>query len=143
MTNDDLRAGDEDRDRTSATLREAYAEGRLDNDEFQTRLEQAHQAKTYGELAALTRDLPSTMPGPAAPVPVPDSAVVRSARERDRRKGLRAAWASWLGVSVMVNIIWFASWMGDGSAPYYWPIWVMGPWGAAMIIASLAGGKDE
>ena len=74
---------------------------------------------------------------------MPDPAVVTSARERDRRKGLRAAWASWLGVSVMVNIIWFASWMGDGSAPYYWPIWVMGPWGGAMIIASLAGGKDD
>ncbi len=141
MTDDDLRAGDEDRDRTSATLREAYAEGRLDHDEFQGRLDRAQQAKTYGELAELTRDLPSTVP--AAPVPMPDPAVVTSARERDRRKGLRAAWASWLGVSVMVNIIWFASWMGDGSAPYYWPIWVMGPWGGAMIIASLAGGKDD
>lgn len=143
MTDDDLRAGDEDRDRTSATLREAYAEGRLDNDEFQSRLEQAHQAKTYGELAALTRDLPTAAATSAVPVPTPEPGVVRSARERDRRKGMRAAWGSWFGVSVMVNVIWFASWMGDGEAPYYWPIWVMGPWGAAMLIATLAGGKDD
>ncbi len=143
MTNDELRAGDEDRDRTSATLREAYAEGRLDNDEFQSRLEQAHQAKTYGELAALTRDLPAATPAPVAPVPVPDTGTVASTRDRERRKGLKAAWASWLGVSVMVNVIWFATWMGDGAAPYYWPIWVMGPWGAAMVIATLAGGRDD
>lgn len=143
MTNDDLRAGDEDRDRTSATLREAYAEGRLDNEEFQSRLEQAHEAKTFGELAALTRDLPAMTTRSGSAAPVPEAGTTVSARERDRRKGLRAAWASWLGVSVMVNVIWFATWMGDGSAPYYWPIWVMGPWGAAMVIATLAGGKED
>jgi hypothetical protein len=25
-----------------------------------------------------------------------------------------------------------------GSPPYYWPIWVMGPWGAAMLIGTLS-----
>ena len=141
MTNDDLRAGDEDRDRTSATLREAYAEGRLTHDEFESRLEQAHQAKTFGDLQALTRDLPTSPPSVPAPVSAPQDTV--SPRERDRRKGLKAAWGSWLGVSVMVNVIWFATWMGDGTAPYYWPIWVMGPWGAAMVIAMLAGGRED
>lgn len=143
MTNDDLRAGDEDRDRTSATLRQAYAEGRLDDEEFHSRLEQAHQAKTFGELAALTHDLPAMTTRSAPPAPMTQAATTVSARERYLRQGLRAAWASWLGVSIMVNIIWFATWMGDGSAPYYWPIWVMGPWGAAMVIATLAGGRDD
>lgn len=141
MSNDELRAGDEDRDNTSATLREAYAEGRLDHDEFETRLHQAQQAKTFGELASLTRDLPTMTGARTAPVPAPEAAI--STWERDRRKGLRAAWASWLGVSIMVNVIWFATWMGEGGdAPYYWPIWVMGPWGGAMVIATLAG-KSE
>ena len=27
--------------------------------------------------------------------------------------------------------------LDGGSPPYYWPIWVMGPWGAAMLIGTL------
>lgn len=133
---DDLRAGDEDRDRTSAALREAYAEGRLTHEEFESRLGDAQQARTFGELARLTSDLPATRPPASSPVvPVDDE------RSR-RRKGMRAAWASWLGVSVMVNVIWLATWISEGGdAPGYWPIWVMGPWGAAMLIATLAGGR--
>ena len=36
------------------------------------------------------------------------------------------------GVSVLTTGIWAAS-----GAGYYWPIWVMGPWGAAMLIGTL------
>ena len=55
-----------------------------------------------------------------------------------RRRDLRAGWASWLGVSVIVNVVWLASWVAGGDSPgYYWPIWVMGPWGAAMVLATL------
>ncbi|MFF1509158.1 DUF1707 domain-containing protein [Streptomyces sp. NPDC058326] len=39
-------------------LRDAAAEGRIDFDELDTRLEQALTARTHGELAALTADLP-------------------------------------------------------------------------------------
>ncbi|MYW46531.1 DUF1707 domain-containing protein [Streptomyces sp. SID161] len=62
----DLRASDADRERVAEVLRDAVAEGRLDMEEFEERLEAAYTARTYGELAPLTRDLP----GAAAPVPV-------------------------------------------------------------------------
>ena len=65
-----LRAGDADRDRTIARLREAYAEGRLTNEEFQQRLDRAQQSRTFGELAALVADLPETLPAAVA-VPAP------------------------------------------------------------------------
>jgi hypothetical protein len=56
---------------------------------------------------------------------------------------VRNGWASWLGVSVLVNIIWAAGWLSEpGSVPYYWPIWVMGPWGAAMLIRTLSSRDD-
>ena len=43
-----------------------------------------------------------------------------------------------MGVSVLVNVIWLGTWItGDEGAPSYWPIWVMGPWGAAMLIGTL------
>ena len=56
--NPNLRAADADRERTAARLRESHAEGRLDMDEFQQRLERCYQAKTVGELDELMRDLP-------------------------------------------------------------------------------------
>ncbi|MGW4562344.1 DUF1707 SHOCT-like domain-containing protein [Streptomyces sp. NPDC004561] len=68
MTDDaspDLRASDADRERVAEVLRDALAEGRLDMAEFEERLEATYRARTYGELAPLTRDLPAT--GAAAP----------------------------------------------------------------------------
>ncbi|MFH8340321.1 DUF1707 domain-containing protein [Streptomyces sp. AM6-12] len=69
MTDDarpELRASDADRERIAEVLRDALAEGRLDMGEFEERLEAAYRARTYGELAPLTRDLPAS----AAPAPV-------------------------------------------------------------------------
>jgi hypothetical protein len=55
----ELRASDADRDRVAEVLRDALAEGRLDMEEFDERLEAVYKARTYGELAPLTRDLPA------------------------------------------------------------------------------------
>jgi hypothetical protein len=57
-----LRASDADREATADRLRQHHIEGRLDQDEFQARLDRCFAAKTAGELAELTRDLPA---GPA------------------------------------------------------------------------------
>ncbi|CCK29774.1 hypothetical protein BN159_5395 [Streptomyces davaonensis JCM 4913] len=54
----ELRASDADRERVAEILREALAEGRLDMEEFGERLDATYQAKTYGELTPITRDLP-------------------------------------------------------------------------------------
>lgn len=74
VAEDDLRASDADRERIAELLRDAYAEGRLTVDEHSERIEAAYSAKTFGELAPLTRDLPahrplSTEKASAAPVP--------------------------------------------------------------------------
>jgi len=53
-----IRAADADRDRIAERLRKGHAEGRLDLAEFQQRLDRCLQAKTYGELGLLVRDLP-------------------------------------------------------------------------------------
>ncbi|MEU8293538.1 DUF1707 domain-containing protein [Streptomyces pseudogriseolus] len=64
MTDDapapDLRASDADREQVAEVLREALAEGRLDMEEFEERLDAVYRARTYGELAPLTRDLPAS-----------------------------------------------------------------------------------
>jgi len=53
-----LRASDADREATADRLRQHHTDGRLDQDEFQERLDKCFAAKTVGELAELTRDLP-------------------------------------------------------------------------------------
>ena len=69
---DRLRASHEDRDRVIEMLRVAAGDGRLTAEELDERVEIAFSARTYGELAALTSDLPATgqalaPPGPTAP----------------------------------------------------------------------------
>jgi hypothetical protein len=58
MRNPNLRASDADRDATADRLRKHHTDGRLDQDEFQQRLDRCFAAKTVGELTELTRDLP-------------------------------------------------------------------------------------
>ncbi|PWI08476.1 hypothetical protein DIZ27_22670 [Streptomyces sp. NWU339] len=54
----ELRASHDDREAVVEQLRDAAAEGRIDLDELDSRLEQALKSKTYAELAVLTADLP-------------------------------------------------------------------------------------
>ncbi len=71
------------------------------------------------------------MPAPSAPT-----------SNRDPR-GWRNAWLSWLGVGILMNVIWAISWIANpDSSHYYWPIWAIGPWGAVMLIG-WATGRDR
>jgi hypothetical protein len=64
-----MRASSADRERAVDVLKAGFAEGRLTQDEYNDRMGQAYAARTYGELAALTADLPAGVL-PAWPVPV-------------------------------------------------------------------------
>ena len=57
-----IRIGDAERNATAESLREHYAAGRLDMDEFQERLDATFAAKTDADLASLTEDLPHSSP---------------------------------------------------------------------------------
>jgi uncharacterized membrane protein len=57
-----MRATDADRENVHAALRAAYADGRLTWDEFDTRSSELVVAKTYDQLAVLTRDLRKPVP---------------------------------------------------------------------------------
>ena len=62
--NPDWLAASADRERAIGILRAAFAEGRLSQDELDDRVGRTYAARTYGELWALTADLPA---GPYAP----------------------------------------------------------------------------
>jgi hypothetical protein len=73
-----IRAGDRDRDAVVQRLQEAFAEGRLDDDEFDRRTRAALTATLDTDLAVLTRDLPDRT------IAVPTAALVRTERTPGR-----------------------------------------------------------
>jgi hypothetical protein len=72
----ELRVSYEDRDRAVELLRVAAGDGRLTAAELDERVEAALTARTSGELAALTADLPA-VPGQAGAVAAQAKDVVR------------------------------------------------------------------
>ena len=58
-----LRASRADRERVIDLLKAAFAQGRLDRNEFDVRIGQAVASRTYGELAAVTADIPVELTG--------------------------------------------------------------------------------
>jgi len=65
----DLRASDDERNAVADKLSRHYAEGRLDQSEFKSRLDTAMSATTRGDLNGLFYDLPRLPPDPPPPVP--------------------------------------------------------------------------
>src|SRR5260370_33986637 len=69
-----IRASDQDRDAIVQRLQQAFAERRLDDDEFDERMRAALTARTGADLDKLTADLPAAMPGgPVSASTVPAS----------------------------------------------------------------------
>jgi Domain of unknown function (DUF1707) len=125
----ELRAGDGDRQRVAERLRQAHAEGRLDLDEFDQRVTAAYSARTYGDLDALTADLPPE-PAPAirAPAPIRGSSAAVAPQGPDR--GAVSAWAT---ASLVNVLIWGVVSVAAVGPVYPWWIWVAGPWGVLLL----------
>ena len=64
-----LRASHADREQVIGTLKTAFVQGRLTQDEFDARVDQVYTSRTYAELAEVTTDLPA---GPAGTRPPRD-----------------------------------------------------------------------
>ncbi len=76
--NSSMRAATADRERAVDVLKAGFTEGRLTQDEYNDRMGRAYAARTYGELTALTADLPAgampaVWPAPAYSPPVSTS----------------------------------------------------------------------
>ncbi|MEU4094758.1 DUF1707 and DUF4190 domain-containing protein [Streptomyces sp. NPDC026673] len=70
-----MRAANDDRERTVDVLKAAFAEGRLNQPEFEDRVGLAYQAVTYQELYGLTADIPRPRRLPTPPPAVNAKAV--------------------------------------------------------------------
>jgi hypothetical protein len=104
----DLRASDAERELVVDELREQAVAGRLDSDDLEARVHDAYRARTRGELARLTADLPTHE---SAQPPAP----------RRRSEWMRRRLASF----VTVNGVCVAVWAASGADGGFWPAWVM------------------
>jgi len=135
---EDLRAGDADRELVLDRLRVAQAEGRLDLEEFEERVTATLAARTYGDLGALTADLPGPPPAPR-PLGVPAPRPPVSPPAPAPRSDMRAAITGWAGVSVTTFAIWAVIGIATGDFGHPWWIWAAGPWGTVLLVSWLAG----
>jgi hypothetical protein len=61
-----LRASHADREQAIGVLKAAFVQGMLAKDEFDLRVAQALASRTYGDLAAVTADIPTRLGAPSA-----------------------------------------------------------------------------
>ena len=73
-----LRASDSDRDKVTAVLSTAYAEGRITREEHDERLDQVLRAKTFDDLVPITDDLVPLPVNPPHAVPTDTTSDVAS-----------------------------------------------------------------
>jgi hypothetical protein len=117
-----LRASDADRNVVHQVLADAYADGRLDHEEFESRTVAVGQAKTLGELPGLVEGL---IPLSAVPAPraryglLSNEQIQRRAVQAWQRSRREALWAM-LSISAVCWAIW--AFFGQG---FQWPWFVM------------------
>jgi hypothetical protein len=141
MSHEQMRAADADRQRVADQLKTALEEGRLDLTEYDERLTVAYAAKTYGELDRLLTDLPNA--APVVPAPPQAMAVPQAPAVPDdaTRRWLVHVWGEYVRVGTFLTLIWVLGWMfsSDSDALYYWPVWVLVPWGVLAVMRTVSG----
>lgn len=138
MGREQMRAADEDRRNVAEQLRLALEEGRLDLNEYDERVQQAYSAKTYADLDGLLTDLPNA--APVVPIPPPGELLVDDKQaEKATRVWLAHVWGSWPKALVFFTLIWGVTALASNDLVFYWPVWVLGPWGVVLLLRTAAG----
>ena len=115
-----LRASDADREVVHGVLAEAYADGRLDREELDSRTEATHAARTLGDLLGPLDGLVARSPAVSAARPLAATDLERRAVEKWQSDRNEALWGL-LSVSAIVWAIWLVT-SGVGTFP--WPVFV-------------------
>ncbi|MFC9898259.1 DUF1707 domain-containing protein [Nocardia sp. NPDC127579] len=122
------RASDAERATVVELLGRHLADGRLDLAEYDKRVAQTYATTTREDLGSVLTDLPKLSKqtsGESAPARFPIWQRIEA--------------TSWLGVSLLVLGIWGAISLSLGQFTYFWPVWVIGPWGAVLAFRMLTG----
>src|SRR3954451_22483351 len=138
MSREQMRAADADRHQVADRLRAALEEGRLDLTEYDERPQGGDAAKTYGDLDRLLTDLPNAAPLVPSPPPAPPEAIAAE-QSGLARAWVRHVWAPWIKTAAWLTVIWLVAFVLAGDSIFYWPGWVLGPWGIVLIVRTVGG----
>jgi DUF1707 SHOCT-like domain/2TM domain len=109
------RAGDRDRQKAAARLGQALAQGYLQIDEYDERVQAVFQTHNTAQLRELLADLPLDRIRRADP-------RRHAARMAAARRAVRIHLGAYLAMAAVVLTVWAAVAVTTG-ASYFWPIW--------------------
>ncbi|MEU5842362.1 DUF1707 domain-containing protein [Rhodococcus sp. NPDC047139] len=128
-----LRISDAEREALVDELGRHLTAGRLTIAEFDERVARVYHATTRDDAATVLADLPSA----------PPAAPARSAGNPAPRLGpplhQRLEWGAWVAAGSINLVVWAAVSLGSGSMVYFWPFWVIVPWGIVLAARSMLG----
>ncbi|OLT03225.1 hypothetical protein BJF90_26520 [Pseudonocardia sp. CNS-004] len=127
---EDMRISDADRAAVQERLRQAHEIGQLDLGEFDERVRSVWSARTRGELAGVTADLP-------APPPVPGARLVFS--DTGGGTTMRVLTIVWSSLAAVNLVVWGLIGLTTGNFVHPWWVWVAVPPGIALVVLYLAG----
>ncbi|MFG3255271.1 DUF1707 domain-containing protein [Streptomyces sp. NPDC048172] len=124
------RASDADRNLVLTILDTALANGRLNQEEHDSRSSAALAARTLGDLASVTYDLPEAED---------HAREVRGAQQRVAALKVWARrWRIWLQAVVCLSAIWGVDSLARHELTYCWPVFPLGIWSALLVASMLA-----
>lgn len=116
----EIRIGDAEREHLANLLGQHLAMGRLTMSEYQERLDAIYAARTRADTTDLLADLP-TEPTPA------------DAPTRHPGRSPRTRWTPWALTGAICLLVWIITSLVQGRPLAFWPGWVTGPWGIALL----------
>ncbi|MGW4716234.1 DUF1707 SHOCT-like domain-containing protein [Nocardia sp. NPDC004260] len=123
------RASNAERDAVVRLLGRHMADGRIDLAEYDQRVAQVYATTDREDLRAVLFDLPELSKDEGTPAPVRPRIPIWQ----------RIEGSTWLAVSALVLVIWGAISLSVGALTYFWPVWVIVPWGAVLAFRMVAG----
>ena len=125
---DNIRISDSEREKVVDELGRHLTAGRLTIDEFDQRVAQVYRSVTQAQVRQVLRDLPAA-PAPGSPQPA----------RRRLPSHQRIEWLAWLAAGSLNIVIWGIISLATGVMIYFWPVWVIGPWGLVLLSRTLLG----
>ncbi len=129
---DAIRVSDAERDSVVAALSDHHASGRLSLSELEERVGAAYQSVTRADLDRVLVDLPAG----SRSAPRPSEGTGGCA-------GSGPSWSAWLLAGLVCLTVWALTSIGRGEMTYFWPGWVIGPWGLVMAARKLTDQRAE
>lgn len=119
-----IRIDDAARYKIGEELGRHFADGRIDQDEYEERLERTYAARFDTDLAPVTADLPS---------------IGTNKNLEQRSTTTKRMVVGWLSLAVLFVVIWALSDPGG----YFWPIWPILGTGLGTFPAAYAERRDK